>query len=71
MEPKRVLPGSRKSSSNGSPMGTAEEPVLDGTFFFPRVYFVQSPTPTTIQYHDMKRYKDDQVASEHSVFTEC
>ena len=35
MEPKGVLPKTKKASSKGSPMGTAEEPikVLDSTFF--------------------------------------
>ena len=34
MEPKRVLPGTKRDSSKGSPIGTAKEPflVIDSTF---------------------------------------
>ena len=40
LDTKRVLPGTNKGSSKGSPIGTAEEPfkVLDSTLFFLRVY---------------------------------
>ena len=55
MEPERVLSGTKKGYSKGSPLGTAKEPfqVLDGTFFSKSVvehHRGQAPTPQAFLY---------------------